>query len=85
MGQEGCEQFLIQAAQEADVILIEGVMGLFDGMPSSADLARAFGIPVLVVISTQTMAQTAGTVALGLRGQPRRQSHACTNDCCIVA
>jgi cobyrinic acid a,c-diamide synthase len=32
---------------EADLILIEGVMGLFDGTPSSADLARHFGVPVL--------------------------------------
>jgi cobyrinic acid a,c-diamide synthase len=51
---------LAQAALEADVILIEGVMGLYDGRPSSADLARAFGVPVLAVLDVAAMAQTVG-------------------------
>ncbi|HET7162380.1 MAG TPA: cobyrinate a,c-diamide synthase, partial [Rhodanobacteraceae bacterium] len=38
---------LYAAAGEADLILVEGVMGLFDGDPSSADLAARFGLPVL--------------------------------------
>ena len=41
---------LARAAQENDVILIEGVMGLFDGDPSAADLARRYNLPILVVI-----------------------------------
>ena len=46
-GLDQCRQLLAHAAMQSDVILIEGVMGLFDGTPSSADLARAFGVPVL--------------------------------------
>lgn len=64
---EQCRNLLAQAAREADVILIEGVMGLYDGDPSSADLARAFGVPVAAVIDASAMAQTAGAVAQGLR------------------
>ena len=46
-------------------------MGLFDGTPSSADLARHFGVPVLGVIDGTAMAQTFGALALGLaRYQP---------------
>lgn len=41
-------------------------MGLFDGRPSSADLAARFGIPVVAVIDAEAMAQTFGAVALGL-------------------
>lgn len=41
-------------------------MGLFDGEPSSADLAALFGIPVLAVIDGSAMAQTFGAVAHGL-------------------
>ncbi|PLP88917.1 cobyrinate a,c-diamide synthase [Pseudomonas sp. FFUP_PS_473] len=71
IGAEQSRRLLWEAAAEADVILIEGVMGLFDGTPSSADLARHFGVPVLAVIDGTAMAQTFGALALGLaRYQP---------------
>lgn len=54
------------AAGEADLILIEGVMGLFDGDPSSADLAAHLGLPVLAVIDASAMARTFGALATGL-------------------
>ncbi|MFT4070145.1 cobyrinate a,c-diamide synthase [Paraburkholderia sp.] len=66
VGETACRDLLAEAAAEADLILIEGVMGLFDGTPSSADLATAFGVPVLAVISAQAMAQTFGALAFGL-------------------
>ncbi|RFP93580.1 cobyrinate a,c-diamide synthase, partial [Pseudomonas fluorescens] len=47
VGEQESRRLLWEAAGEADLILIEGVMGLFDGTPSSADLARHFGVPVL--------------------------------------
>ncbi|KQQ56859.1 cobyrinic acid a,c-diamide synthase [Pseudomonas sp. Leaf127] len=71
IGVEDSRRLLWEAAGEADLILIEGVMGLFDGTPSSADLARHFGVPVLGVIDGTAMAQTFGALALGLaRYQP---------------
>ncbi|MDN7676398.1 cobyrinate a,c-diamide synthase [Burkholderia oklahomensis] len=66
VGERGCRALLARAAAEADVILIEGVMGLFDGTPSSADLAQAFRVPVAAVISAQSMAQTFAALAFGL-------------------
>ncbi len=65
-GEAHCRQLLHEAAQEADLILIEGVMGLFDGECSSAHLAELFNIPVLMVIDGSAMAQTFGAVAHGL-------------------
>lgn len=65
-GEAHCRQLLHAAAGEADLILIEGVMGLFDGERSSADLAQLFGIPVLAVIDGAAMARTFGALALGL-------------------
>ncbi len=71
VGADESRRLLWEAAGEADLILIEGVMGLFDGTPSSADLARHFGVPVLGVIDGTAMAQTFGALALGLaRYQP---------------
>ena len=65
-GEDACKQLLYQAAGKADLILIEGVMGLFDGSPSSADLACTFNVPVLAVIDACAMAQTFGALARGL-------------------
>lgn len=66
VGEEESRRLLWDAAGEADLILIEGVMGLFDGSPSAADLARRFGVPVLAVIDGSAMAQTFGALAHGL-------------------
>lgn len=58
---------LYAAAGDVDLILVESVMGLHDGAPSSADIARRFGLPVLAVIDARAMAQTFGAVAHGLK------------------
>jgi cobyrinic acid a,c-diamide synthase len=66
-GEADCAERLHAAAGESDLLLIEGVMGLFDGMPSAADLAQRFGVPVLAVIDASAMAGTFGALAFGLR------------------
>lgn len=66
VGENACKQLLYEAAEDADLILIEGVMGLFDGKASSAKLAKLFGIPVLALIDASAMAQTFGAIAHGL-------------------
>jgi cobyrinic acid a,c-diamide synthase len=65
-GEDDARWRLARAAADADLILIEGVMGLFDGQPSAADLAIRFGIPVMALIDAGAMAQTFGAVAHGL-------------------
>ncbi len=66
-GDADCRQRLSQAAQEADLILVEGVMGLFDGDPSAADLAQRFGLPIMAVMDSGSMAGTFGALAYGLQ------------------
>ncbi|WP_424945662.1 cobyrinate a,c-diamide synthase [Candidatus Spongiihabitans sp.] len=74
VGEAECKHILYQAACEADLILFEGAMGLFDGAPSSADLAEYFGIPIAIVMDARAMAQTFGAIALGLAThRPRLQ------------
>jgi cobyrinic acid a,c-diamide synthase len=66
---------LTARAGEADLVLIEGSMGLFDGVAisgqcgtgASADLAQMMGWPVLLVLDPTGQAQTAAAVAVGLR------------------
>jgi cobyrinic acid a,c-diamide synthase len=66
---------LTARAGDADLVLIEGSMGLFDGVATpgmcgtgaSADLAEMMGWPVLLVLDPSGQAQTAAAVATGLR------------------
>lgn len=58
---------LADAARNADLILVEGVMGLFDGNPSAAELATRFGLPILAVIDGSAMANSFGAIAYGLK------------------
>ena len=66
-GEDDCRARLYAAALEADLIIVEGVMGLFDGEPSAADLAQRFGLPVLAVVDASSMAGTFGALAFGLQ------------------
>ncbi|MDR3299425.1 MAG: cobyrinate a,c-diamide synthase [Candidatus Accumulibacter sp.] len=65
-GEDDIRARLARTARDNDLILVEGVMGMFDGQPSSADIAERFGLPVVAVIDARAMAQTFGAVALGL-------------------
>ncbi|RYX95862.1 MAG: cobyrinate a,c-diamide synthase [Comamonadaceae bacterium] len=66
-GEQDCAARLHAAAGEADLIIVEGVMGLFDGEPSAADLAVRFGLRVMAVIDAGSMAGTFGALAWGLQ------------------
>jgi len=63
-----------EATADADIVLCEGLMGLFDGIParegrsgSSADIAAAFGWPILLVLDISGQSQSAGAAALGCK------------------
>lgn len=58
---------LARAARNADLILVEGVMGLYDSDPSGAELARRLGLPILLVQDAQAMAGSFGAVCWGLK------------------
>ena len=66
-GGEDAAWRLAEAAREADLILVEGVMGLYDGTPSAAELSMNLGLPILAVIDGAAMANSFGAIAYGLR------------------
>ncbi len=63
-------------AHEADLVLCEGVMGLFDGIDargtgSTADLAARTGWPVVLVVDARGLAASAGPLVSGfVRARP---------------
>ena len=66
-GEADARRRLARAARDNDLILVEGVMGLHDGEPSAAELARRLGLPVLLVADAEAMAGCFGAVAWGLK------------------
>lgn len=66
-GEDDVRARLHEAAREADLIVVEGVMGLFDGEPSAADIAARLRLHVIAVIDASAMAQTFGAIAHGLQ------------------
>jgi cobyrinic acid a,c-diamide synthase len=64
-----------QATRDAELLIVEGVMGLFDGAPSDADLAPGStaeiaartGLPVVLVLRAKGIGATAAALLQGLK------------------
>ncbi|MBI3768385.1 MAG: cobyrinate a,c-diamide synthase [Deltaproteobacteria bacterium] len=71
MGRDAVLATFARAARDADIALIEGVMGLFDGASptgesgSAAEIAKWLGAPVLLVVDASGMARSIAAVAGG--------------------
>jgi cobyrinic acid a,c-diamide synthase len=72
MGRDAVLATFTRAARGADVALIEGVMGLYDGASpdtehgSAAEVAKWLDAPVLAVVDGSGVARTLAAVGLGL-------------------
>ena len=64
-------EIFLRGSEDADVSVIEGVMGLYDGKDplsdagSTADIAMRLDSPVLLVVNVNSMARSAAAVVLG--------------------
>ena len=68
---EANRDVLRRAAFGADAVVVEGMMGLFDGKNgitetgSSAEIAKLLKLPVILVLDCAKSARSAAAVALG--------------------
>ncbi len=73
LSEEKVRKSFAQNCADADLGLVEGVMGLFDGKKateensSSAHLAKILGLPVFLVIDGAGMATSAAAIAKGFK------------------
>ena len=72
LGEEALRQVLAHGSLGADLAIIEGMLGLFDGHGghpegSTAQVAAATRAPIVLVIDVGHMAETAAAVALGFK------------------
>ncbi|GAC1475027.1 MAG: cobyrinate a,c-diamide synthase [Isosphaeraceae bacterium] len=71
LDREALTRSYLRATVDADLALIEGAMGLFDGRGgrdeagSSADLARSWNVPVVLVVDAKGTARSVAATVLG--------------------
>jgi cobyrinic acid a,c-diamide synthase len=71
MGRAAISATLARAAHDADIAVIEGMMGLFDGATptseegSTAEIAKWLDAPVILVLDASGIARTVSAVAAG--------------------
>ncbi len=70
MGEEGVLATFGRACRGADIAVIEGVMGLYDGLDgteegSTAQVAKILAAPVILVVDTEGMSRSAHAVVQG--------------------
>ncbi len=72
MAPELLDSLASMQASDADMVIVESAMGLFDGIVSdpgrsgaAADLARRYGLPTLLVLDVSGQSTTAAAIAKG--------------------
>jgi cobyrinic acid a,c-diamide synthase len=68
-GEDYVRECFASNRDDADIAVVEGVMGMYDGNISTADLAETIGLPVILVVDAYGMAESAGAVVRGFRVQ----------------
>ena len=66
-GREYVEELFHRHSADADTAVVEGVMGLYDGAASTADLAAKLGLPVILVVDAYGMAESAAAIVKGFK------------------
>ena len=72
MGEQGCVDTFIRATKGADIAVIEGVMGMYDGVDgsdiaSTAHVARILQAPVVLVVDAKGMSRSTHALIDGYR------------------
>ncbi|MCB2214506.1 cobyrinate a,c-diamide synthase [Desulfofustis glycolicus] len=66
MGADACRDLFFERAETADICVLEGVMGLFDGgSASTAALAKVLQVPVFLIVDAQSSAESNGAQLKG--------------------
>ncbi len=71
VGADKLQKIFAETSRGADISIVEGVMGLYDGgrggISSTAEISKLLGAPVVLVIDAKSMGTSAAAVALGFR------------------
>lgn len=87
-GEKYVKECFYKYSADADIAVVEGVMGMYDGEYSTANLAQMLGLPIILVVDAYGMAESAGAVVRGFasyksqrvkgsKGQSSKNSDTC--------
>lgn len=65
MGKERLKALFYHKAKEVDCVIVEGVMGLFDGKYSTFEVAKLLNLPILFVVDTFGVAESLSFMVKG--------------------
>jgi cobyrinic acid a,c-diamide synthase len=77
LGAAGVNKVFSEKSKQADISMIEGVMGLFDGKgknstSSTAEIAKIINAPVILIIDARKVAQSAAAVVYGYKNYDQK-------------
>ena len=71
VGADNLQKIFADTARDADISVVEGVMGLYDGgrdgISSTAQISKLLDAPVVLVVDAKSVGTSAAAVALGFR------------------
>lgn len=71
IGSDRLKEIFVDSSRGADISIVEGVMGLYDGgrggISSTAEISKLLNAPVVLIIDAKSMGTSAAAVALGFR------------------
>lgn len=71
VGTDKLKKIFVETSNGADLSIVEGVMGLYDGgrggISSTAEISKLLNAPVVLIIDAKSMGTSAAAIALGFR------------------
>lgn len=71
LGEQGVRELFLRSARDADIAVIEGVMGMFDGFGGTSDLgstahvAKVLQAPVILILNAKSMSRSIAAMIKG--------------------
>jgi len=74
-GEEGIRRAYARGADDGDVCVVEGMLGVYEGSVNTAAVAEALDLPVVLVVDAETGMERVAATALGFKEYAERRGY----------
>ena len=74
-GEEGIRRAYARGADDGDVCVVEGTLGVYEGTVNTASVAEALDLPVVLVVDAETGVERVAATALGFQQYAERRGY----------